>query len=510
MNVGSWITKWASLRPDKRAIIFEGKTFTYKELNARVNRLSHLLVRLGLQKGDRVGVLMSNSNEYIEIFFSLSKLGAILVPLNFRLVEKELAYILTDSGSKMLIFGEEHTDLAYATIQLVPSIHGGLHICAGETPRQALNYEKEIGMESPEEPETDGTIGGEDAHILMYTSGTTGLPKGALLSHRKTFYNALNGDIFYGLTPDDILLVSRALFHSGGLLVEAVPMLYKGGTIVLKKRFRPEEILETIGQHKVTVLEAPATVFRFILEQCDLTKYDLSSLKCCFTGGERVPPTLLKEYLEKGIILSQIYGQTETSTITWLPVSDATRKLGSVGIPVFHGDVKVVNKEGHEVKPDEIGEIVVSSLISMSGYWGKPELTAGTIIDGWLHTGDLATIDEEGFIYIVDREKDMFISGGENVYPAEIEKVYLQHPKILNVAVVGIPDQKWGEVGIAFIVLKAGETMTEEESIQFCNGKLAKYKIPRYARFVDDLPMTAAQKIMRNKLRQGYLESLKG
>ncbi|MFH1123329.1 MAG: AMP-binding protein, partial [Pseudomonadota bacterium] len=348
----------------------------------------------------------------------------------------------------------------------------------------------------------------EDIHIIMYTSGTTGFPKGAMLSHRKTFFNALNADIFYELTPNDVLLVSRPLLHSGGLLVESVPMLYKGGTIIMKRRFSAEDILKAIEQYSVTVLEASATIFRFILEQTDLKKYDLSSLKCCFTGGERVAPSLLTEFNERGIVVSQLYGQTETSTITWLPLTDAVRKLGSSGIPVFHGDVGIVDKKGRQVRAGEVGEIVVSGDIMMSGYWGRPELTKETIVDGRLHTGDLARMDEEGFFYIVDREKDMYISGGENVYPAEIEKVYLENPRIENVAVVGIPDDKWGEAGIAFVVLKEGEKMTEEEAIGFCDGRLARYKIPKKVVFVRDLPMTATQKIMRNKLQQDYLEGL--
>lgn len=506
MNVGNWMSRWSSLRPRKCAIIFQGKDFSYGELNSRVNRLCHLFLRLGVKKGDRVAVLLSNCHQYIEAFFALSKIGGILVPLNFRLVGSELLYIMNDSGAQTLVFGEEFVDLV-TSINQECSIERGRYISVGKTVPWALNYEEEIGTESHEEPKTDESIGGEDAHILMYTSGTTGLPKGAILSHRKTFFNALNADIYYGLTSDDTMLVSRALFHSGGLLVEAVPMLYKGGTIVLKRRFRPEEILEVIQQYRVTVLEAPATLYKFILEECDLRKYDLRSLKCCFTGGERVPPSLLKEYQERGITISQLYGQTETSTITWLPVSDAVRKLGSVGIPVFHGDIRIVNKAGADVKPGEVGEIIVSGCITMSGYWGRPDLTEEQIKDGWLHTGDLATIDEEGFIYIVDREKDMFISGGENVYPAEIEKVYLENQKILNVAVVGVPDKKWGEVGVAFIVLKDGENMSEEEALQFCKGKLARYKIPKFVRFVKSLPMTAAQKIMRNRLRKEYLET---
>jgi fatty-acyl-CoA synthase len=509
VNVSEWVTKWASLHPDKPAIIFESESFTYKSLNERVNKTAHMLQGMGIGKGDRVGVLMYNTYQLVEVFFALGKIGAILVPLNTRFVSTELEYIIKDSGLTALIFGEAFNGVLEPLIGNLP-IKKGYYLCLGKPPAWAKSYEDEMmEQQSAVEPVVNEPAGGEDALIIMYTSGTTGSPKGAILSHRKTFFNALNANIYYGLTPSDIMLAPRPMFHSGGLLVELCPMIYKGGTLIMKGRFSSEEILTTIEKHKVTILEIAATVLRFILEECDIDKFDLSSLRVCITGGERVPPALLEDYAKKGIVVSQIYGQTETSTLTWLSPEEAVRKRGSVGKPVFHGDVRIVGKDGQQVGAGEIGEIVVSGFITMNGYWGKPELTEGTIVDGWLHTGDLATIDDEGFIYIVDREKDMYISGGENVYPAEIEKVFLENRKVLNVGVCGVPDQRWGEVGIASIVLKDGESMTEEEAIAFCDGKLARYKIPRFVIFISELPMNAAQKIIRRKLREDYLAGLK-
>ena len=506
ITIGEWISKWASLRPEKIALYSDGRPFTYRHLADRVNRITNLLNDLGIQKGDRIGLLLHNSYEYIEIFFALGRMGAILVPLNFRLVQSEIEFILKDSGTTALFFGSEFGELIGRVRDTISLMSSKLVCIGGEVPAWAMAYEEALGAKSDIPSALSAEVDGEDPLIIMYTSGTTGVPKGATLSHRKTFYNTLNADIYYGLTHDDTLLIARPLFHSGGLLVEALPMLYKGGTIIIQRKWKPAEILKAVETYGVTVLEPPATTLRFILEQCNLKEYDLRSLKCCFTGGERVPPALIQAFRERGITISQIYGQTETSTLTWLPKEDAIRKMGSVGIPVFHGQVKVVDKKGEVIKPGEIGEIVAAGQIIMSGYWGKPELTKETIREGWLHTGDLATIDEEGFFYVVDRVKDMFISGGENVYPAEIEKVYLENPKIMNVAAVGVPDPKWGEVGMLFIVLKEGETMSEEEALTYCDGKLARYKMPKRVKFVSELPMTAAEKIKRNKLRESYLE----
>jgi fatty-acyl-CoA synthase len=504
INIGDWIKKWSFLQPNKRALIFEEHPFTYQEVNLRTNQLSHFLLELGIQKGDRVSVLLYNCHQYIETFFALSKIGAILVPLNWRLAGPELEFIIKDSGSRILIFDTEFVEVV-ASLRLNLNLSNGNYISVGSPcPDWAKDYEKCL-LENPvHEPHLEVSIGDEDPHILMYTSGTTGIPKGAILSHRKTFFNALNADIFYNLTSKDIMIVSRPMFHSGGLLVEAAPVLYKGGSLILKKRFRPNEILETIQKYRVTLLELPATVYQFILLECDLSQYDLSSVRCYFTGGERVPKAMLKEYYRKGITISQIFGQTEASTITFLSPDDAVLKIGSVGLPVFHGEVRIVDKMGKDVSPAEVGEIIIRGPTLMSGYWNRPDLTSETIRDGWLYTGDLAKTDEEGYVYIVDREKDMYISGGENIYPAEIEKVLHSHPKIFDAGIVGVPDEKWGEVGKAFIVIKPGETMSNGEIFEFLKGKVAKYKIPKYVEFIEELPKTASGKIQKFLLKERH------
>jgi len=504
INVGDWIRKWSLLHPQKKALIFEDQPFTYLEVNQRTNQLCHLLLNGGVKKGDRVAVLLHNCHQYVEIFFGLSKIGAILVPLNWRLAGPELEFIIQDSSSRMLIFETEFEEVV-ASIRPKLNLSNGDFLALGPTlPDWAKDYERALLDNPVHEPLVSVPVGDEDPHVLMYTSGTTGVPKGAVLSHRKTFFNVLNADTFNDLTSRDIIIILRPMFHSGGLLVDAAPVLYKGGTLILKKRFRPHEILETIQKYQVTLLELPATVYQFILQQCDLTQYDMSSVRRYLTGGERIPEAMLMEYYRKGIIISQIFGLTEASTITFLSPERAVDKIGSVGLPVFHGEVRIIDKEGKDISPGEVGEIVVKGPTLMSGYWNRPDLTAETIRDGWLYTGDLARMDEDGYIYIVDRERDMYISGGENVYPAEIEKVLHTHPKIFDVGIIGVPDEKWGEVGKAYIVLKPGEGMSEQEFLQFLRGKVAKYKIPKYVEYVEDLPKTASGKIQKFILKEWH------
>lgn len=497
MNVSDWIKKWSLVLPDKVAIIDNHVPITYGELNNRINSLSNYFVENGLCKGDRVAALLHNSSQFMEIFFAVSKIGAIIVPLNFRLTAREIKYIINDCSAETLFFDESFIHTIEEIKASLP-VKKGRFFCVGqEAPVWSRIYQEVLDAGPCHEPAVIDEIGMETPHIIMYTSGTTGSPKGAILSHGKTFFNILNASIYYHVTPQDKIIVSRPMFHSGGLLVDTLPFLYNGACAIIKERFSPKELLDAIQKYSVTVVETSATMYRFILEQCNLEEYDLSSVKCFFTGGERVPLALLRSYKDKGIIISQVFGQTETSITTWLPIEYAQEKIGSVGIPVFHGEVRIVDKSGNDVNRGQTGEIVVSGPILMSGYWGKPELTRETIENGWLHTGDLGRQDEDGFYYILDREKNMFISGGENVYPAEIESVLIENPNIATALVFGVPDQKWGEAGKACIVPKKGRKLTPQEVTDWCIGRLAKYKIPEYIEFVDAIPENAAGKIIR-------------
>ena len=501
LNIADWIRKWALILPEKIALIYNDQPLSYATLHSRINQLGNALLDLGVKKGDRVAALLTNCVEFFEIFFACSKIEALFVPLNFRLAGPEIAYIINDCTAETLFFSGEFSDRIDAIKDELSVKHGHYFNIGGTTPPWAADYDAFVSVQPSHEPDIPFERDVESPHVIMYTSGTTGFPKGAVFTQRKTFFNILNANIYYHVTPDDKIVVSRPLFHSGGLLVDSLPFLYKGGTVILKRRFEPEELLEAIQRYRATVMETSATMYRFILDQCRLEDFDLSSVKLYYTGGEVVPLSLLKAYGERGIVITQLFGQTETSTVTWLPAEYGLKKLGSVGLPVFHGEVKIVDEAGNEVPPNHVGEVIVSGPILMSGYWGHPDLTEQTIRNGWLYTGDVGRKDEEGFFYILDRRKNMYISGGENVYPAEVEKVLYENENVKEVAIIGVPDAKWGEVGMAFVVLRENARLSEDELIQWCADRVAKYKVPKHIEFVDSLPKNAAGKVMKHRLK---------
>lgn len=507
MNIAWWVQRWSELHPRKPAIIFEGEQISYLELHRRADRTSCWLQSLGIEKGDRVAVMIENCPQFIEIYLACSRLGAIFVPVNFRLAAPELDYTLRNSRPRLFVFSKDYANMALGlnldTLKplmllagIGPSSHvTDVHDYDGETAGfegQKPFLTKSLGPADPEEP-----------HVIMYTSGTTGQAKGAVLSHRKTFFNCLNADIFFKLHFDDTMLIVLPLFHSGGLFIQASPILYKGATMIIHHRLDPEKAYEDMQRYKVTKFLGVPTVYKSLVKVEEKKRAALSSLKICAIGGEKATPEMMAEFKEAGFPLRQIMGQTETSILLWASEEDVTRKPGSVGRPVFHAEVNIVDRQSIPVPPGEVGEIVVRGSIMMKEYWQDPVKTEETIKSGWLYTGDLAYMDEEGYFYLVDRARDMFISGGENVYPAEVERVLRKHPAIEEVVVVGVPDDTWGEVGHAFVIPKAGTNPEGEDVISFCEGRLAHYKWPKQVHLREDFPRTSLGKIRKSELLMG-------
>ncbi len=508
MNIAWWVKRWSELHPHKTAIIFEGKKFSYSQFHRRVNRTSCWMQSLGIEKGDRVAVMLNNCPEFLELYVACAQLGAIFVPINYRLAAPELDYTLANSRPRLFVFSSEYENIV---MDLNLDKRRPLMLLAGFPKTLISSNVIDFKAESekfdgkfPFLTESMAPRDPEEPHVIMYTSGTTGEPKGAVLSHRETFFNCLNADIFFKLHFDDIMLIVLPLFHSGGLFIQASPIIYKGATIVLHPKFEPEKVYEDIQKYNVTKFLGVPTVYKALLKSRGDKRAQFSSLKVCAIGGEKCTPELMAHFVEAGFPLRQIMGQTETSILLWSSEEDVIRKPGSVGRPVFHAEVSIVDENGRQCKPGQIGEIVVRGSIMMTEYWQDPEKTAESIRGGWLHTGDLARMDQEGYFYLVDRSKDMYISGGENVYPAEVERVLRQHPDVEEIAIVGVPDGKWGEVGCAFVVPKKGTNLTQDNVINFCEGRLARYKWPKKVVFIEEFPRTALGKIRKTVLKEQY------
>jgi len=512
MNIAWWVKRWSVLHPHKTAIIYEGEKTSYRDLHQKVNQACCWLQSLGIEKGDRVAVMLANCPEFLEIYLACSRLGAIFVPVNYRLAAPELEYTLTNSRPRLFVFGSEYTE---TVSNLTPKDRRPLMLLAGIP--ECLNLEgvldyhagmKDCEGQRPFLTESMAPAAAEEPHVIMYTSGTTGHPKGAVLSHRKTFFNCLNADIFFKLHFDDIMLIVLPLFHSGGLFIQASPVFYKGGTLIIHPKFDPHRTHEDIRKYRVTKFLGVPTVYKSLVKENAKEQVANSTLQVAAIGGEKLTPELISQFQEAGFSLRQIMGQTETSILLWAHEEDAVRKPGSVGRPVFHADVKIVDRQGRPCEVGQVGEIVVRGSIMMTEYWQDPAKTEDTIRGGWLHTGDLARMDEDGYFYLVDRKGDIYISGGENVYPAEVERVLRSHPDIEDVAVVGVADENWGEVGCAFVMLKQRAALTAEDVIEFCEGKLARYKWPQKVVFKTDFPRTALGKVRKAALKQEHLEFL--
>ncbi|MEW6425549.1 MAG: long-chain fatty acid--CoA ligase [Bacillota bacterium] len=513
MFAADWLAKREELTPAKTAVIDAtgGVRLTYRDLNQRARRLAAFCKEeLGLQKGDRIAVLAQNRLEFLDLLFAAQKTGTILVPLNYRLKVNELAYLLQDSRPRVLFYDQAN---AAAAADLRSRAAAAAYVFLGEEREGASAGSESAGdvayarilAASPSSfagPQNDFDL--EAPWLILYTGGTTGFPKGAVLSRRMVTWNAVNTAVSWGLTPDDVAPVFYPFFHTGGINVLTTPLVHLGGTLVLTGPFQARPALETIERERCTVISMVPTMFQMIMDEPAFPQADFSSVRLCISGGAPCPRHIYEAFLAKGVIFKQGYGLTEAGPNCFaLPEDAALRKIGSVGRPVFHSEVRLVGEDGREVPPGEVGELAIRGDHLCSGYWQNPAATAEILRDGWLYTGDLARQDEEGFFYIVGRKKEMIISGGENVYPVEIEAVLNSHPKIAEAAVIGIPHEKWGEVPKAVVALRPGARAAAEEIISFCRERLAGYKVPKVVEFRRELPKSGMGKILKRELQQG-------
>jgi acyl-CoA synthetase (AMP-forming)/AMP-acid ligase II len=507
-NVGLILAKRAHLSPTLEAVIEPGgRRLVYAELDARANRIANALSGLGVGKGDRVALLLMNGAEFIETFFGLAKLGAVVVPVNWRLVPDELAFILKDSGSVALVYGGEFAGNVAELHGRGPAgsgIEHWIHVGPGATRAGfALDYaelQDAASDASPAIPASDG-----DLLYIMYTSGTTGLPKGAVHTHASALWALLT----IGATADvryrDRYLLSLPLFHVGAL-TPLTGNVYRGTTTVVMRAFDPVRSWELIRDERITTALAVPAMLNFMLRAYEkLEGYQIpAQLRWIMSGAAPVPVSLIEAYARLGVEVHQVYGLTETCGPACLTSPDeALAKVGSTGKPFFHTEVRVVNERGEDALPGEPGEVLVRGPHVMKEYWNRPDATAETIRDGWLHTGDVATLDKDGCVFIHDRTKDMIISGGENVYPAEIENVILQHPKVAEVAVIGQPSAKWGESPLA-VVVRGEPDLTAGDVLDYAGGRLARFKLPKAVEFVDEIPRNPSGKVLKRLLRERF------
>ncbi|MCU0513397.1 MAG: long-chain fatty acid--CoA ligase [Anaerolineae bacterium] len=505
MYAGDYLGRRALYTPDQQAVVDAGKTphraFTYAELNNRANRLAHYLRHgAGIRRGDRVAILAHNGVEYLDTFFACGKLGAVMVGLNWRLHWRELVDLITRTQPTVLIYSDDFKAQVAHIRAATDVLEHLLHI-EGEGVPGSRYYEMLLSA-SVLRPVTTDDVTEEDIACLIFTGGTTGLPKGAQISHRMIAWNTLN-TIIHDLQHGDITVNTFPLFHTGGLLVYTTPLLILGGTVVLVRKFDPEQVLTLLQDYAATVYAGVPTTYQMMTTARNWASADLSNLRFCTSGGAPLPVPLVEQFQrEKGVVFKQGFGMSEFGPgVFALAPEDSIRRAGSIGRPNFFVDARIVDDANQPVPPGQVGELVLRGPSRCSGYYDDPAASAAAVdAAGWFHTGDLAVMDEQQYYTIVDRKKDMFISGGENIYPGEIEQVIYKHPAVEMCAVIGVPDARWGEAGKAFVVLRAGATLTAEELHAHMQHYLAGYKVPRHIEFRASLPISAAGKILKRAL----------
>lgn len=502
MDMGQILTLASRKYPQNTALICGEERFTYRDFNGRANQLAHALLRLGLKKGDKVAALFYNSVPFVEAYFAAIKAGGVFVPVNFRFVADEAIYILNHSDARFFFFGEEFTDLIQSIRPALPQVDSFITTGKPFAPKVARYDDLLKGSPDSEPPVS---LSEDDECQIMYTSGTTGKPKGAVITQRNVLWNLFNSIYGREEKEGEISFVIGPLYHTAALNNHFTVRVALGGTSILVKEFNAQNVLEMIAREKVTVISGAPAMFHFLLSLPGKEKFDTRSVTKCTTGSSILPDETKEKLFRffpnvQGIY--DVYGCTECSpNICILKARDSQRKKESVGPPLPFLEVRIVDDQDQPVPADRVGELNCRGPNVMKGYYKDPQGTAEALRGGWFHTGDLARMDEEGFVFIVDRKKDMIISGGENIYPREIEELLFRHSKIQDAAVVGIPDPLWGESVKAFIVLRKGEMMKEEEVVEYCKAHLASYKKPKFVSFVSSLPRNPSGKVLKTVLR---------
>jgi len=502
---GDLLGERARLTPDKLALVFvpSGQRLTYRELDDRAARCAAAWSGgLGLGEGDRVGLLAHNSIEFLDCFFAAGKSGVVLVPLGTRLTPHELEHIVRDSGMRTLIYDSALAETVRGLRRLVRLdrwIALDEKVADEDLPWSDL-------LSGNPAPGPCARVSPEDTYCLLYTSGTTGKPKGVMVPHRMVSWNGVNTAIGWQLREDDVSSIFTPLYHAGALGAFLTPIIAIGGTIVLHRTFDVSEVWRTIERERCTVVLGVPTIWKLLMEAPEFATVDLSHVRWLISGGAPLPLYIIEAYQRRGVVFRQGYGLTEVGVNCFAMTNeDSVRKKGSIGKPLPFTEAKLIGEDGGEVAVGEVGELLLRGPHVSTGYWNNPEATAASYdADGWFHTGDSARRDEEGFFTIAGRKKDMFISGGVNVYPAEIEGELLLHPAVQDAAVVGVPDAAWGEVGVAFVVLRPGIVATGEELTAFLGGRLARYKLPKRFAFVESLPRTPYGKVVKSELRSHF------
>lgn len=505
INIGDTLTRRTRRMPNREALVEtdSGRRFTYSEINTRTNQLANALVDMGAQPGDRIGILLMNGSEFVETFFATAKIGATLVPLNWRLTSDELEFILKDSGTTTLIFGPEFAAQVAEIQSRGPKTDIQRYIqLGGNIAEFARNFEALTAAQSGAEPKLAGSD--DDLLFIMYTSGTTGLPKGVMHSHRTVFAAITNMMATNESGIDETTLLSLPLFHVGAL-TPAFQSIYSAARLVITRSFDPVKSWEIIRDEKATNTLLVPAMLQAMKAVYDPSKHDASSMRSMVSGAAPVPVSMIEAFAELGISINQVYGMTETCGPGCLILGeDAAARPGSTGKGYIYTDVRITAPDGSECPPGVSGEVCMRAPNNMVGYWNRPDATAETIKDGWLHSGDVGVADADGFVTIVERLKDMLISGGENVYPAEIENVLLAHPGVADAAVIGIPSAKWGESAMAVIVRAPESDVTEEDIMALSKAKLAGFKCVKRVKFIDIIPRNASGKILKRALRDRY------